>query len=144
MSVEMVKTFYGGILTQVLALENSKKELAETILLLKNLKDKLPLIKEFLSLNIQKNLLFEQAAVAAMQNQASGVLEHLGRLYGGVEEDQVIEVIREELERDQRLIETVKKRIKYPYSGTFLERRLLQEIDKYVVNQARQYNKVEF
>lgn len=144
MSDQMIKTFYKDILNSVLDLESRKKGASETILLIKAPREKLPYIRELLSYDLEKHKLLEQAAVAAMQNNADEVLTHLSKLYVVNIGTDVVDVIREEIARIERLLDPVNKEIKRPKSGSFTERRLLQEINKYAATQAREYIKVNF
>ncbi|MGE5403634.1 MAG: hypothetical protein ACM3PP_01725 [Candidatus Saccharibacteria bacterium] len=144
MTDQMVKSFYKDILNSVLDLESRKKRASETILLIKAPREKLPYIRDLLNYDLEKHRLLEQAAVAAMQNQSDEILTHLSKLYDVKAGIDVIDVIREEIARNERLLDPVNKEIKRPKSGTFTERRLLQEINKYAATQAREYIKVNF
>lgn len=144
MQEDLVKAFYHDILNRVLAIERRRKQIAEQILLVRTTREKLPLIRDFLNCNLDKNRLLEQAAIAATQNMVDEVLEHIGRLYGGVSIDAVIDTIREEIERNQSLLNPVVKEIKHPRTTNFLERRMIKEIEKAVMKQAREYAKIEF
>ncbi|MGE5416902.1 MAG: hypothetical protein ACM3UZ_09095 [Acidobacteriota bacterium] len=144
MSDEMVKSFYRDILNSVLDLESRKKRASETILLIKAPREKLPYIRDLLNHDLEKHRLLEQAAVAAMQNHADEILTHLCKLYDVKAGTEVIDVIRDEIARNERLLDPVNKEIKGPKTCSFTERRLLQEINKFAATQAREYIKVNF
>jgi hypothetical protein len=138
---ELLKTLYQDILQQVMVLESYKKELSIQILLTKDGSSRrLNLILQFLSYDLDKHELLEHAAVLAMSNQADTILEDLHKLYAYTGGNDLIEKIRAEIKFLQRFVNTIKKSIKHPNSRTFYERRMIQEISKYVVEQARQYN----
>jgi hypothetical protein len=142
---DLVKALYRDILSQVLLLEIQKKAAAEGILVLRSDKERLPFIKEYLELDLNKHQLLEQAAVSALQNNDPEVLDHLARLYPfSGEKRPVIDIIRSEIDYEQRLTRIIERAIKYPENITFFERRILQEISKLMVEQAREYLKVDF
>lgn len=140
---DLINAFYGDILNQVLAAETEKKAAAEKILIIRTDHDRWPYIREFLTCDLNKHRLLEQAAVAAMQNKSDRILQHIRRLYEECDEDEAIDIIRNEIEHDQKMLEAVAKEIKYPRLTNFFERRFLQEIRKYVVLQSREYIKAE-
>lgn len=140
---DLINAFYSDILNQVLDAEAKKKAAAERILIIKTDQDRWPHIRDFLTCDLNKHRLLEQAAVAAMQNKADRILQHIRKLYEECDEDEVVDIIRKEMERDQKMLDSVAKEIKYPKSTTFFERRLLQEIRKYVVLQSREYLKAD-
>jgi len=77
-----VNAIYSGILEQVMTTwKNTKKELSKQILIRKDDRKRLDLIYRFLSCDLNKHELFEQAAVIAMSNNETDVLNHLKRMY---------------------------------------------------------------
>ncbi|MCR4400710.1 MAG: hypothetical protein NUV35_07585, partial [Syntrophomonadaceae bacterium] len=138
---DMVKAFYRDILTQVLAVETRKKRASERLLLTRAERPRLRIIREFLTLDLDKHNLLEQAAIAAFRNDEKEVLEHLRQLYGLDDDSRLIDAIREEIARTERLLLPVVNEIKYPRTSGFSERRLLQEVQKYAVARAREYVK---
>lgn len=139
--MDELKTLYQDILQQVMVLESFKRELSIQILLSKNgSKRRLELILRFLNNDQDKHELLEHAAVLAMSNRADTILEDLQKLYAYSDEKDLIKKIRAEIKFLQKFINTIKKAIKYPDSRTFYERRMVQEISKYVLEQARQYS----
>lgn len=141
---DLIHNFYSDILNQVLQTENKKKGAAEKMLIIRSDDDKWPYVRDFLSCDLEKHRLLEQAAVAAMQNKSDRVLAHISRLYEECGVDQVIDIVRAEIDRDQKMLTVIVKQIKHPDSISFFERRFLQEIRKYMVHQARLYVKVDF
>ncbi|NLU49870.1 MAG: hypothetical protein GXX09_05595 [Syntrophomonadaceae bacterium] len=138
---DMVKAFYRDILTQVLSIEARKKRASESLLLTKSDRQRLKIIREFLTLDIDKHTLLEQAAITAFRNEAYDILDHLLKLYALDDYDKLMDCIREEISRTQRLLLPVVNEIKYPKTSGFFERRVIQEVDKYVTVQAREYIK---
>ena len=138
----MVKAFYRDILLQVLSIESRKRQVSERLLLTKSDRLRLRIIREFLSLDLDKHTWLQQAAVVGFRNQAFDILDHLRKLYGVEEYDLLPDRIREEIRHTERLLLPIVNEIKYPKSSSFFERRLIQEVNKYVTLQAREYVKV--
>jgi hypothetical protein len=139
---QLVVTLYNNILEQVMQLENSKKEISTELLLAREERKRLALIYNFLSYDLSKHELLEQAAVIALTNREQLVLEHLNRLYSTVEEEETIDKIRYEIKCTQRFMKVVSRAKDEKSALTFSERRMVQEIIKFVVAQARLYNQV--
>lgn len=139
---DMVKAFYRDVLTQVLTVEAKKKRASERLLLTKSDRQRLRIIQEFLTLDIDKHNLLQQAAIVAFRNESRDVLDHLLKLYALDDYDQIMDCIREEINRTEKLLGPIANEIKYPKTSTFFERRLIQEINKYVTCQAREYIKI--
>lgn len=144
MTIEMARNLYHDILKKILALEVEKKEIAQRILILKTQPERFPLIRDFLQADLSRHQLLEQAAVTAMQNQADEVLDHISRLCPTTDGMSLIQCIRGEISRNEKMLDLVGKQIKHPKLCTFTERRILREISKYVVAQAREYAKTDF
>lgn len=139
---EAVKAFYQNILQQVLTLELDKKNLSTDILITRNKDHRLNLILNFLDCDLKKHELLEHAAVVAMSNGETSVLEHIEQLYAHINGDkETIDRIQEEVELVRRFIHLLTKLDKHPDTLSFFERRMVQEIVKYVMEQARMYNK---
>jgi len=139
---EAVKAFYQNILQQVLTLELDKKNLSSNILITRNKDHRISLILHFLDCDLKKHELLEHAAVVAMSNRETSILEHLGQLYAHVGSDKgTIDRIQAEIEFVRRFINLLTKLDKHPDMLSFFERRMVQEIVKYVMEQARIYNK---
>ncbi|MGE5392004.1 MAG: hypothetical protein ACM3PE_13180 [Deltaproteobacteria bacterium] len=139
---EALKAFYQNILQQVLTLELEKKSLSTDILVTRSKEQRFSLILRFLDCDLKKHELLEHAAVVAMQNSEDTILGHLGQLYAHTGSDEeVIDRIHSEIEFIRRFINLLTKLDKYPDTVTFFERRMVQEVVKYVMEQARMYNK---
>ena len=139
---QLVVTLYNNILEQVMQLENSKKELSTEILLARDMKKRLAMVYTFLSYDLSKHELLEQAAVIALTNREKMVLEHLHRLYFTTEDQETVDKIRNEIKSTQRFMKVVSRARDKKIDLDFSERRMLQEIDKYIVAQARLYNQI--
>ena len=137
---QIIKTLYKDLLKQVSVLESYKKELSSEILLTRKGKARLALIYKFLSYDLDKHELLEHAAVLAISNKEATMVEDLQKLYAHHDGEELIDKIRSEIKLIKRFMQTINKGIKYPDSITFYERRMIQEISKYVVEQARLYN----
>ncbi|MEN6349188.1 MAG: hypothetical protein ABFD08_07305 [Syntrophomonas sp.] len=139
---QTVHILYKDILKQVMILESCKKEVAAQILLTRNGKERLALIYSFLNYDLDKHELLEHAAVLAMSNKEHTMMTDLGKLYSHREGEEVIDKIRSEIKFVQKFLQTINKAIKYPDARTFYERRMIQEISKYVIEQSRLYNMI--
>lgn len=140
----MIEVFYREILIKVYNIELHRKRLADTILMIKEQEERLPYERDFLVLNLAKHRALEQAAVAAIQNQAVEILNQIGVLYGIKESSQIIDTIRGEIAHNEELLELINKKLKNPRPSTFVERRMLQEIHKMAAEQARQYKNTSY
>ncbi len=134
-----VAAIYSGILQQVVGLEKSKKELSKQILISKDNKKKIGLIYKFLDFELNKHELFEQAAVIALNNREKFVISHLGCLYEPFGNGDLIDKIRKEIAYTRRFMQVTKKAQSERESISFAERRMVQEISKYVLAQCRIY-----
>ncbi len=134
-----VAALYTGILEQVVRLEKSKKKLSKQILISKDNRNKLELIYKFLSYELNKHELFEQAAVVALTNKEKFVISHLGCLYEPFGNGEVIDQIRKEISYTRRFMQVMEKNKSEPASTSFTERRMAKEISKYVLAQCRIY-----
>lgn len=139
---ETVKAFYQNILRQVLTLEADKQNLSTEILITRNKDQRLQLILKFLNCDLKKHELLEHAAMVAMSNKEDSILEHLAKLYAHTgREDETIDRIHDEVGFISGFIKLLTKQDKHPEQISFFERRMVQEIVKYVMEQARMYNK---
>jgi len=132
---------YRGAIQQVLAIEKSKKELASQILMIRDDR-RWQLIQEFLQYDLQKHLLLEQAAVIVTSNGAMDMLQDLEKLYRFSSGDDLLDKIRREVSHTENFIGIIERGRKHRNWLSFTERRAMQEISKYVTEQAREYNKL--
>jgi hypothetical protein len=137
--MSQVISLYKNILDEVINLENKKREISIQILLTKNESKRLNLISSFLTYDLNKHELLERAAVIAVQNKELNVLEQLQKMYSHCEDDELLNKIRKEIKYIKRFRKNINKAVKYPDFLSFFERRMIQEISKYVVEQARIY-----
>ena len=100
------------------------------------------LIQAFLEYDLQKHLLLDQAAVVAINNGAYEIVEDLDKLYQHTRGPDLITKIRIECTQVEKFIKLLKKGRKHKDWLSFTERRALQEISKFVLEQAREYNKL--
>ncbi len=139
---ETLKSFYQNILQQVLTLELEKKSLSTDMLVTRNKEHRLSMILKFLDYDLKKHELLEHAAVVGMRNREDSILEHLGQLYSYTGSDEgIIARIHSEIELVSGFLNLLAKSDKHPEVVSFFERRMIQEIIKYVMEQARMYNK---
>ncbi|MGS0764697.1 hypothetical protein [Syntrophomonas curvata] len=138
---DSVSGLYRGVIQQVLVIENCKKELASKILMIRGDR-RWQLIQEFLRYDLEKHLLLEQAAVIVINNGATEMIEDLEKLYQFSSGEDLISKIRQEGAHIENFIKIIERGRKHKNWLSFTERRVMQEIDKYVIEQAREYNKL--
>lgn len=123
-------------------IEACKKELSFRILLCRDKKSRLDLICYFLSYDLSKHELLEYALIMALENNESSIVEQIEDLYAHVSGDEILTAIRREIKIISRFIQTFNRTLVAPKSRSFSERRIIQEVSKYVVEQARQYTRL--
>lgn len=136
-----VDTLYRNTIEQVLIIEKHKRDMAVQILMVRN-ERRLKPVQEFLKYDLQKHLLLEQAAVVALNNHSNKIVKDLEKFYQYSSGEDLLTKIRREISHIEKFIEIVERGRKHKNWLTFRERRVLQEINKYVVEQAREYNKL--
>lgn len=138
---DSISGLYRGAIQQVLVIENYKKELASKILIVLD-ERRWELIQEFLQYDLEKHLLLEQAAVIVINNDATEMIKDLEKLYQFSSGEDLISKIRQEASHIENFIKIVDRGRKHKNWLSFSERRVMQEISKYVIEQAREYNKL--
>lgn len=133
---------YNDVLKQVDVLERQKKDLSRDLLLYKEGRRRMKLIYAFLSYDLDKHELFEHAAVCAICNNEEHVLYDLQDFYAHVRGGDLMERIRTEIKCTRRFMNLVEKSMENEAGLNFTERRLLQEICKYILEQARLYRQI--
>jgi len=140
---KMVLNLYKDVLDRVMVIEAHKKETSRQILITRDDQKRLKLIHRFLTYDLNKHELFERATVVAINNKEENVIENIQRFYSHCEEgEQLIEKIRGEIRYIKSFLKVIEKAIKYPGFMTFSERRMVQEIRKYVLEKVRIYNTI--
>lgn len=140
---KMVLNLYKNVLDQVMVIEAHKKEISRQILITRDDQKRLELIHRFLTYDLNKHELFERATVVAINNKEETVIENIQRFYSHCEEgEELIEKIRGEIRYIKSFLKVIEKAIKYPGFMTFSERRMVQEIRKYVLEKVRIYNTI--
>lgn len=134
-----VTAIYTDILEQVVRLEKSKKDLSKKVLINKDKRRKLELVYKFLGYELRKHELFEQAAVIALSNRETFIISHLTSLYEPFGDGALIDRIRKEIGYTKRFMKVTEKAKSDQESTSFTERRMVEEISKYVLAQCRIY-----
>lgn len=134
------KTIFNDILQEVIYTENIKKAISQEILMAKNEFMRQELIYNFLSYELDKHEILEQAAILAVENNEDYLLKQLELFYKHCEGLGLLDKIRAEITHTELFMEKVGKAIEDFDSISFVERRLIKEINKYVVTQARYYS----
>lgn len=135
-------TFFNDILQEVIYAESEKKELSQEILLAKSDRLRQKLIYRFLRSDLNKHAILEQAAMLAIETDAYYLLQQLELFYNHCQGEGLLEKIRTEISHDERYLKTIEKALKDAESISFVDRRLIREINKYVIKQARYYCKL--
>ena len=134
------RTIFTDIIQEVIYTENVKKTISQEILMVKNDFMRQQLIYNFLSYELDKHEILEQAAILAVENGENYLLKQLELFYKHCEGLGLLDKIRAEITHTELFLETVEKGIEDFDSISFVERRLIKEINKYVVTQARYYS----
>lgn len=130
---------YQNIFEQIFAIELCKKELSKKMLLQKDIKNRQKYIYSFLNYDVNKHELLEHAAIVAYHNDEKDILLKISSYYKDNTEEDIINIIREEIKNIRSLHFIVKKQISFPQNLSFVEKRRLNDINKYVLEQARLY-----
>ncbi len=133
---------YGDVLKQVDILERQKKEISRELLMFREDRRRLKMIYAFLSYDLDKHELFEHAAVCALCNNEEHVLYDLQDFYAHVRGSDLIDRIRTEIKCTRRFMQLVEKGMENGIGLNFTERRLLKELSKYILEQARLYRQL--
>ena len=140
-NLDRVNSLYKNTIEQVLVIESCKKDISMQILMVRDEK-RWNLIQDFLEHDLQKHLLLEQAAVIAINNGADEIIQDLESLYQHTSGPDLMTKIRTECLQVEKFIKLIKKGRKHKDWLSFTERRAMQEISKFVLEQAREYNKL--
>jgi hypothetical protein len=138
-----VAAIYTGILEQVVHLEKLKKVLSKQILTCRDKKRQMKLIHKFLGYDLNKHKLFEQAAVIAINNREKYIVDHLEALYQPYGNGELINLIRQEIGYTRRFMQVMEKAAAHMNLVSFAERRMIQEVSKYVLAQCRIYMQLD-
>lgn len=130
---------YGDVLKQVDVLERQKKEISRELLMYREDRRRLRIIYAFLSYDLDKHELFEHAAVCALCNNEEHVLYDLQDFYAHVRGNDLMDRIRTEIRCTRRFMQLVEKGMEAGPMLNFTERRILKELSKYILEQARLY-----
>lgn len=136
-----IDTIYRSIIEQVVIIEGIKKEISRTLLLVKDSDKKIKQVYNFLSYDLEKHRLLEYAAVMATDEGEGQILRNLQKFYSYADGDDLIEKINLEIVCIMRYLEILRHEIKNKGSSDFVERRMIQEICKYVVAMAKIYGR---
>jgi len=134
------RSILGDILREVVYTEKVKMAISQEILMVKNDCVRQELIYNFLSYELDKHEILEQAAIMALEKGEYDLLKQLELFYKHCEGLVLLDKIRTEITHTELFLETVDKALEDVDSISFVERRLIKEINKYVVTQARYYS----
>lgn len=137
-------SYFKEILKEIQIIEAAKGEISLQ-LLLKPIKFKRQnFICDFLRYELDKHELMEELALYAINNNETEILKNMELFYSHVEEGTLLFKIRKEIYSTETFIRSMKKDMANSKGSSFLEKRLVQEINKYVMAQARCYRKMHF
>lgn len=136
---ETMISIYRGIVEQVVVLEACKKEISRSLLMVKDREKKIKQVYNFLSYDLEKHRLLEYAAVMAQNNGETTILRNLKKFYSYVDGEDLLDKINAEIISVSKYLEVLQKEIKNKGSSEFIERRMIQEITKYVMALAKMY-----
>lgn len=130
------------VLQEVIYTEGLKKSLSQEILLEKDGLEKQKLIYQFLNYDLDKHFIMEQAVMLAIENDEYKMFQQLELFYKHADGNNLLDKIRAEIAHANLFMETIAKAIRDFQAISFVERRLIKEINKYVVTQARYYCRI--
>lgn len=136
-------TFLGEILEEILYIEQTRRSICQELLLVRDVETKRKLAGNFLSCSLDKHEVLEQAVIRAMQVNDETVLEQLDSFYRHCEGKDLLSKIRSEIIRTQLYLDVIDRALDFPDTISFIERRLIKEIMKFVITQARCYNEIK-
>lgn len=134
-----LKEVYKEALSQVLAMENIKKDLSRLMLQQREAAERRSIIIDFISQDLKKHSLLAQMAAEGTNRDDVEVLTSICHLYGVDNADDLWNKIESHQRLNQRMLDLLQKEMEHPGEGDFLERRLLMEIEKQALRQARDY-----
>ncbi|HEX3011545.1 MAG TPA: hypothetical protein VHQ70_05820 [Syntrophomonadaceae bacterium] len=132
---------YRNIVEQVIIIEGCKKEISRSLLLIKEPGKKIKQVYNFLSYDLEKHRLLEYAAMMAINEGDGQILRNLQKFYSYTDGADLMDKISTEITCILRYLEILHHEIKNKGSSDFVERRMIQEICKYVIAMARMYGK---
>lgn len=128
------------IMHQVRCLEKFKQEISRQLINTSEPVLSLTFIYSFIYFDLQKHELLWQAAWTARQNQDIDSWHSLSQLYQHIDKDaELTERIAGEIRLNRQFLKVIDKTLVKPKQSSFNERRLVQEVRKYVTAQARIY-----
>lgn len=134
------KPSFHSILHQVRSLEKFKQEISRQLINTSEPGLSLSFIYSFIYFDLQKHELLWQAAWTARQNQDIDSWHILSQLYQHIDTDaDLTERIAGEIRLNRQFLKVISKTLIQPSQSSFNERRLAQEVRKYVTAQARVY-----
>jgi hypothetical protein len=134
-------TILNRIFNEVVLAEKCRKDLSRALLVEKDKKGQIILIYSFLCYELDKHEMFHEAALLAQDCAEQKVIDQLMCYYRYSPGNDLLERIKAEINSSAFLVHLVKKKIAEPDVLSFMERRYIQEIGKYVMSQARLYAK---
>lgn len=138
---QVKSTYWGDILQEILYAENTKRLICQELLLVKDNDLRQKLVYDFLCSDLDKHEILAQATVMAIEINEDFFLKRLEKFYRHCEGGDLLYKINTEIIRTQLYLDTIEKAQDKQESISFMERRLIKEIIKCVMTQARYYNK---
>ncbi len=134
------RSYFTEILQELLNIEKTKQMICHELLQVSDKDVQLKLVYSFLASDLDKHEMLEQAALLACKETEDYLLKQLELFYKHCEGKDLLLKIRAEISRVEMYLDTVDKAIENSAAISFMERRLIQEISRYVITQARYYN----
>lgn len=134
-----LKEVYKETLTQVLALETKKKDLSRVMLQQHEGVERRRTIMEFINMDLLKHNMLAQMLAQTTNQQDLEVLASIGNLYGVGDSEELWAKVESHQRLNRRMLDLLEREIEIPGQGDFVERRLLMEIEKQALRQARDY-----
>lgn len=134
------KPGFHSILHQVRSLEKLKQEISHQLVSASEPALSLSFVYSFIYFDLQKHELLWQAAWTARQKQDMDSWHIISQLYQHIDTDAILTVkIADEIRLNRQFLKVINKTLVEPQQSSFNERRLAQEVKKYVTAQAQMY-----
>lgn len=129
--------FIDQLIEDVLQLEKIRRELGRQILFTRNRQERQKLIYTFLSYELDKHEIMADIALITISENKSMILAQLECYYQHIQGEDLLEKIDGEIKQIRSYLQLIHRSIHAVSSLSFAERRILQELNKYILVQAR-------
>lgn len=134
--------FFPDVWRELLVIEECKQELSKKILQVRDFSGRQKLIYSYLTYDLDKHELLEYTARMVINKNEELIIKQLDIFYCHVDGPDLLSRIQAELRRTRVFLNSIARAMEDYQSIPFVEKRLIKEINKYVLAQARLYGKI--